>query len=284
MTQKWLDTGCFLEGTPNAAEALQTSTITITADNGIGNFAMQTIVVGPPAPAFIDSIPNLTAEVGPRWEYRIPAGGPPYPTLSATGMASWMSIVSGRIEGYPPQSAVNQVFTVTVTATNGVGTPASRTFTVTVIPTIPVGGVAPAFTLPNQLSTVAAEPWTILVPTTGTPAPVVSSTNLPAWHSIVNNVLDGTPPASFSGQTIQITLTANNNVPPAATMTLSLTITHHPTDITRDAAIDVVDVQRLVNLILALGTLVYVGEGDVNADSAVDVVDVQAVVNKILNP
>jgi hypothetical protein len=241
-------------------------------------------VVGPPAPAFIDQIPNLNAEVGPRFEHRIPAGGPPYPTLSATGMPAWMSIVSGRIEGYPTQADLNQVSTITVTADNGVGAPASRTFTVTVIPPIPPGGVAPVLTTPAQLSAQAAEPFSILVTATGTPTPVFSLQNPPAWLGLNGDVLAGTPPASLSGQTVNITLQASNNVPPAATATLALTILHHATDINRDAAIDVVDAQRVVNLILALGSPSYAGEGDANGDSSVDVVDVQAVVNKILAP
>src|SRR5690606_15549142 len=125
MQQKWLDTGCFLEGTPNAQEAMQTTTITITADNGIGTFDMQTIKIGPPTAPVIDAIPTLQAEVGKRFECCIPAGGPPYPTLTATGMPAWMSIVSGRIEGYPQPADANTSATITMMADNGVGVPAT---------------------------------------------------------------------------------------------------------------------------------------------------------------
>jgi len=56
-----------------------------------------------------------------------------------------------------------------------------------------------------------------------------------------------------------------------------------PEDTNRDGAIDVVDVQRCVNLILQSTTPQYSGQGDVNNDSAVDVVDVQKIVNCILS-
>jgi len=55
-----------------------------------------------------------------------------------------------------------------------------------------------------------------------------------------------------------------------------------PQDVNRDTAIDVVDVQLTVNLILALQTPTYAGQGDANQDNAVDVVDVQTIVNCIL--
>jgi len=53
-------------------------------------------------------------------------------------------------------------------------------------------------------------------------------------------------------------------------------------DVNLDNAVDVVDVQNAVNVILALSTPQWTGQGDVNGDTAVDVVDVQTVVNEIL--
>jgi len=57
---------------------------------------------------------------------------------------------------------------------------------------------------------------------------------------------------------------------------------YKPQDVNRDNAIDVVDVQFTVNLILALQSPTYAGQGDANQDNAVDVVDVQTIVNCIL--
>jgi len=55
-----------------------------------------------------------------------------------------------------------------------------------------------------------------------------------------------------------------------------------PVDSNQDGNIDVVDVQVVVNLILALSQPAYQGQGDANEDGKLDVVDVQTVVNCIL--
>jgi hypothetical protein len=57
---------------------------------------------------------------------------------------------------------------------------------------------------------------------------------------------------------------------------------YKPQDVNRDSAIDVVDVQMTVNIILQLHTPTYNLQGDANQDSTVDVVDVQTIVNCIL--
>jgi hypothetical protein len=62
-------------------------------------------------------------------------------------------------------------------------------------------------------------------------------------------------------------------------MTLS---NYAPQDVNRDDAIDVVDVQMTVNIILQLQQQQYPGQGDANEDTNVDVVDVQTIVNCIL--
>ena len=54
-----------------------------------------------------------------------------------------------------------------------------------------------------------------------------------------------------------------------------------PCDVNGDAAVNVVDVQMLVNLVLGVVTGTP-GQGDVNRDGRVDVVDVQALVNAVL--
>jgi hypothetical protein len=54
-------------------------------------------------------------------------------------------------------------------------------------------------------------------------------------------------------------------------------------DANADAAIDVVDVQSVVNFILGTASLTFEGQGDANGDLAVDVVDVQSIVNCILS-
>jgi hypothetical protein len=57
---------------------------------------------------------------------------------------------------------------------------------------------------------------------------------------------------------------------------------YSPADVNRDGLVNVVDVQRCVNLILSTATPSYPGEGDANGDGMVNVVDVQTIVNCIL--
>lgn len=58
---------------------------------------------------------------------------------------------------------------------------------------------------------------------------------------------------------------------------------YKPQDVNRDDSIDVVDVQMTVNIILALQSPQYPGQGDANEDTNIDVVDVQTIVNCILS-
>jgi len=53
-------------------------------------------------------------------------------------------------------------------------------------------------------------------------------------------------------------------------------------DVNLDNAVDVVDVQTTVNIVLATSMPQWTGQGDVNGDVTVDVVDVQTLVNEIL--
>jgi len=55
-------------------------------------------------------------------------------------------------------------------------------------------------------------------------------------------------------------------------------------DVNRDGAVNVVDVQATVNIILGITPQAYPDQGDVNGDGNVNVVDVQMIVNCILNP
>jgi len=78
---------------------------------------------------------------------------------------------------------------------------------------------------------------------------------------------------------------AAQQMPHKATISGIVTVTaFEPQDVNQDNAIDVVDVQLTVNLILNTATPSYAGQGDANGDSALDVIDVQNIVNKILAP
>jgi hypothetical protein len=83
----------------------------------------------------------------------------------------------------------------------------------------------------------------------------------------VSNVLADSTATKHRGETVNGTIELSN---------------YHPADVNRDGVINVVDVQRCVNLILATATETYPGEGDANLDGLINVVDVQTIVNCIL--
>lgn len=119
--------------------------------------------------------------------------------------------------------------TVTCTALIGSsGASAPATFTVTV-----VVGVAPAITGPATSSAAVGAPLTY-APTslTGSPAPVVTATGLPAGLTVApsTGAITGTP-LPGSGGVYNVVLTATNGATTNATLAVTLTVTE-PTSVT----------------------------------------------------
>lgn len=99
---------------------------------GSGTF---TVTVTPylEAPSFIDPPAGpLTAVAGTPFTHTITVAGSPDPTLTTTGLPEWLDLVGGVLSGTPPAAGS---FPFTLTADNGVGTPATLRVTVTVDPT-----------------------------------------------------------------------------------------------------------------------------------------------------
>ncbi len=114
-------------------------------------------------------------------------------------------------------------YPVTITATNGIGSPATQSFTLTVT----TAASAPAITSdPADTETLGA-PFTFTVTTTGYPAPDLTKTGpLPPGVTFTDNgdgtaTIAGTPDRSAVG-TYPLTLTAKN---PAGTATQAFTLT-----------------------------------------------------------
>ncbi len=115
--------------------------------------------------------------------------------------------------------------------------------------------------------------------------PSIAMTSGPQWLSWTGQAIEGRPPMAAAGQQFQITLEASVQTPegPAtATQQWTLSVEFNRADVNRDSALNVVDVQLCVNLILATVSPTYTGQGDTNRDSLVNVVDVQTIVNRIL--
>jgi len=221
MSVKKLDTGAFIQGTPTANDAYTAATITVYADNNIGNFATQTFTV---------SVTNAAAQIAFKNQPGTTAyGGVPY----------------------------------TYAALNN-------------------GPVPTGLTITCKLSGSSNIPA------------VPNTPNWPQWLSWNGITLSGTPPGSEVGKSYDFQiLGTHGQVYGYLRWTLDIelptAVSFAAADVNDDQAVDVVDVQLVVNWILGLSqppvtTLSTPLHGDVNADNSRDVVDIQAVVNKILAP
>ena len=120
---------------------------------------------------------------------------------------------TGVLSGRPTK---NGVFPITLRASNGVGTPTTQSFTLTV-------NGPPAITSANSASFTQGVSGSFTVTATGTPAPTFSETGpLPSGVTLSSvGLLSGTAttPGSFP-----ITITASNGISPNGTQSFTLTI------------------------------------------------------------
>ena len=111
-------------------------TITFTAHNGVGTDATQYFVltVATSSSPAITSVNSTAFSVGVSGSFTVTATGVPTPTLSESGsLPSGVSFntSTGVLSG-TPASGTNGSYSVTFTASNGVGSNATQTFTLTV--------------------------------------------------------------------------------------------------------------------------------------------------------
>ena len=215
-----------LSGTPAAGGPY---TFTVSA-NGSGTAVTPslTITVSQP-PAFTAESPPGTAAPGVGYSYQFAAGGYPAPTFSVASGAVpaglTLSSGSGILSG-SPTATTTVSYSFTVSASNGVGSPASTpTLTIVVSP-----AQAPAFTAdsPPSAGTVGTA-YSYSFAASGNPSPTfsVTSGSLPPGLSLgaTSGILSGTPsgPGSFT-----FTVSASNGVSPAASQPLSITVSQAP--------------------------------------------------------
>ncbi|HEY6797177.1 MAG TPA: putative Ig domain-containing protein [Kineosporiaceae bacterium] len=134
-----------LSGTPTVAG---TYTFTVTATNGTGTPASssQSLTVNPSPPP-TPTAPTLSgtaaaATAGQPYLFSFTVGGVPAPTVSVTAGALPAGLAltpAGVLYGTPTTAGTS---TFTLTATNGVGSPATSAQTLTVAP-VPVGTIVP---------------------------------------------------------------------------------------------------------------------------------------------
>jgi len=220
-----------LAGTPAIATG-KTYSVTLTASNGVGSPASQSFVLTvDEAPAFTSR--NSTAfTLGTSGLFAVLTTGFPAPSLTETGaLPSGVTFIdngngSGKLAGIPT-AGVGKTFPVTFTASNGIGSPTTQSFALTV-------DQAAAITSPNNTAFGVGTPGSFAVITTGFPTPTLAETGaLPTGVTFADGgngigTLSGTPAAGSAG-TYSITFTATNGVGTPATQTFALTVSQSPT-------------------------------------------------------
>jgi cyclophilin family peptidyl-prolyl cis-trans isomerase len=216
-----------LAGTPAAGTA-NTYALTFTANNG-GSPVTQsfTLTVGQ-APT-ISTIANSTFTVGTSGTLNVQTTGTPTATITATGLPSGVTLTdnhngTAKISGTPAVGSGN-TYNVTVTASNGIGTAATQSFTLTV-------DEAPGITTIPATTFAGGTQSTLSVQTTGFPKDTITASGLPTGVTLTDNhdgtaTIQGTP-AVGSGKVYNVTITASNSSGTAATQTFALTVDEAP--------------------------------------------------------
>ena len=218
-----------LSGTP-AAGSTGDYDITIGATNGISPDASQsfTLTVNttliPPA---ITSSDNTTFEVGSAGAFTVTSTGIPSAALAESGaLPDGVGFVdngngTATLSGTPAAGA-DGTYPLTITADNGVGSPDSQAFTLTV-------DASPAITSAAAKTFTVGHAGTFTVASTGTPTPALLEFGaLPTGVTFTDNgngtaTLAGTPAAGTDGS-YPLSIDASNGVSPDATQSFTLTV------------------------------------------------------------
>src|SRR5664280_499629 len=210
-----------LSGTPTATG---TTTLTVTAANGLTPNATQTLTVIVGQGPAITSAASATATVGTAFTFTVTTTGYPAPSLGESGaLPSGLTFVNNgngtaTISGTPTTASAS---TLSLTATNATGT-VTQTYGLTVT----AAPVAPKFTSAGSATGVVGTAFSFTVTTTGSPTAAITETGTVPTGVLFTNKGDGT--AAITGTpttagTSTLTLTAKN-ASGTTTATLSIVI------------------------------------------------------------
>ena len=213
-----------LSGTP-AAGTGGTYPITFTASNGVGSNAVQSFTLTVNQPPAITSANATTFTVGSAATFTVTTTGVPAPTVTQTGtLPSGVTFNSAtRTLSGTPAAGTFGTYPISFSASNGVGSNAVQSFTLTV-------NQAPAITSANSTTFTVGTAGTFTVTVTGFPAPSLSEGGtLPSGVTFnsATGVLSGTPAASTGG-VYSIFFFASNGVGSNAVQSFTLTINQAP--------------------------------------------------------
>ena len=145
--------------------------ITITANNGIAPNATQSFTLTVNEAPSIRSASSTTFVVGTAGSFTVVSKGYPAPTFSEMGtLPSGVTLNSttGVLSG-TPGAGTGGTYPITLKASNGIGTDATQSFTLTV-------NQAPAITSGNSAAFTVGQAATFTVTATGFPTPTFSET------------------------------------------------------------------------------------------------------------
>jgi hypothetical protein len=215
-----------LGGTP-AAGSDGSYTLTLTAHNGIGSDATQTLTLTVGQTLSITSGAATIFTAGQAGTFTVTTTGSPAPALTRSGALPTGVTFTDNHDGTAtlagtPAAGSAGIYSLTITAHNGVAADAAQTFTLTV-------GQAPAITSGNATTFTAGQAGSFVVRTTGVPtASLTESGALPSAVTFTDNhdgtaTLAGTPAVGSAG-TYMLTLTAHNGSGSDATQTFTLKV------------------------------------------------------------
>ena len=226
-----------LAGTP-AAGSGGSYPLTITASNGILPDASQSFTLTIGQPAAITSASGATFTVGSAGSFTVTTTGNPIPNLGESGgLPTGVGFVdngngTATLSG-TPAAGTGGLYSLVVTAHNGVGVDAVQAFTLTV-------DQAPAITSAGATTFTVGSAGSFLVTATGFPVPSLVETGpLPAGVSFVDHgngtaTLAGAP-VGGTGGTWPVMFTADPTSLPDAIQSFTLTV-DDPAAITSPAA------------------------------------------------
>ncbi len=128
--------GAVISGTGYSVSPTTTTTYTLTVTNSVGSKLTSTVLITVQAPPQITSANNATFTVGVNGTFTVTTSGSPIPSLSITSgsLPSPINFVdngdgTATISGTPTGASVSPI---TITASNGIGSNATQSFTLSV--------------------------------------------------------------------------------------------------------------------------------------------------------
>ncbi|HKF03120.1 MAG TPA: hypothetical protein VKB49_12450, partial [Candidatus Sulfotelmatobacter sp.] len=179
--------------------------------------------------ARITSATSTTFTVSTPGTFTVTTTGVPTPSVAETGaLPSGVTFTDNgngtATLGGTPAAGTAGSYVISITANNGVGSPANQTFTLSVNTT-----QAPTITSVNSTTFTVSTPGTFTVTTTGVPTPTLTETGaLPSGVTFTDNgngtaTLGGAPAAGTAGS-YPITIKAHNGVGTDASQAFTLTV------------------------------------------------------------